>query len=164
MLSAAPPINERAVCGRAAEFALQDAFILSPFAGSSERVTAAWKELLMQFEIPDGAHVQIVIGKTPPLALADQTGVAMRQATAVRSMIRGAVVAALLCGAFVAGKQFGAVRTVAPAAAAAQAAPNDHPADGSVPPEFAQQLRQPPVVVPPPAHPPSGKSPFGLDR
>ncbi len=163
MLSGTPPINGRAVCARAAEFALQEVLFLSPFAGSSDRVTSASTELLMQFEIPDGAHVHIVIGKAPPLALADQTGVAMRQATAMRSMIRGAVVAALLCGAFVAGKQFGAVRTVAPAAAA-QAAPNDHPADGSLPPEFAQQLQQPPVVVPPPAHKPSGKSPFGLDR
>ena len=164
MLSGAPPSNGRAVCGRAAEFALQEVLILSPFAESSDRVADAWKDLRMQFEIPDGAHVHIVIGKTPPLALTDQTGVARRQATAVRPMIRGAAVAALLCGAFVAGKHFGAVRTVAPAAAAAQAAPNGHPADGNVPPEFAQQLQQPPVVVPPPAHPPSDKSPFGLDR
>ena len=116
----------------------------------------------MQFEIPDGAHVQIVIGKASPLALADETGRARQHGTLARPMIRAALVGALLCGAFLIGRQFGPVRTIAPAVAAAPAAP-EHPAAG-VPPAFAQQLQQPPIVSPPPAPPRAGKSPFGLDQ
>ncbi|HKM61430.1 MAG TPA: hypothetical protein VJY39_02965 [Acidisphaera sp.] len=118
----------------------------------------------MQFEIPDGAYIHIVIGKAPPLALTHECGGAQRQSTVLRPMIRGAVVVVLLCGAFAVGKQFGPVRTAAPAIAAAQAQPEDGQAAGSVPPAFAQQLQQPPVVTPPQAHPLPGKSPFGLDR
>ena len=118
----------------------------------------------MRLEIPENAQVHIVIGRARPLALPDETGGARRRSTIVRPMIRGAVVAALLCGAFVMGKQFGAVRTIAPAVAAAQPQPDDGQAAGSMPPAFTQQLQQPPVVTPPPARPAPGKSPFGLDR
>ena len=115
----------------------------------------------MQLEIPDGAHVHIVIGKASPLALPDET--VGRRATVMRPMIKGAVLAVLVCGAFVAGRQFGMVRTITPAVAAAPAASADRRAAGGLPPEFAQQLQQPPVVTPPPA-PPPGRNPFGLDR
>jgi hypothetical protein len=115
----------------------------------------------MRLEIPENAQVHIVIGRGRPLALPDETGGARRQSTIVRPIVRGAVVAALLCGAFVMGKQFGAVRTIAPAVAAAQPQPDDRQ---TMPPAFTHQLQQPPVVTPPPARPAPGKSPFGLDR
>ena len=123
----------------------------------------------MQLEIPDGAHVHILIGKAPPLALTDQTG-SPRPMTATRSLIRGALVAALLCGSFLVGKQFGPVRTVAAEASTSQSfAPPDSRSAGpgaapaAVPPEFTQQLQRPPTVLPPPGRTPPGKSPFGLE-
>ena len=118
----------------------------------------------MQFEIPDGAHVHIVIGKAPPLALTDETGGIRRHKTVMRPMIKGAVLAVLVCSAFVAGKQFGTVRTIAPAVAAAPAASAGRPAAGGLPPEFTQQLQQPPIVTPPPAPAAPGRNSFGLER
>jgi len=106
---------------------------------------------------PSGPHYLI----TTPIWRNELGPISRRYQTFVRGLSRYAYRKAV---SLAPAKQFGAVRTVAPTAAAAQAAPKDHPADGSVPPEFAQQLQQPPVVVPPPANPPSGKSPFGLDR
>lgn len=118
---------------------------------------------LMRLEIPENAHIQIVIGAAPRLALTDQSGNTRQQPAAARSLVKGAVMAALLCGAFLAGKQFGPVRTVTPAIAAAPAPPEGRAAVGGVPPEFTQQLQQPPVVTLPPT-PSPGRNAFGLDR
>ncbi|HKM62026.1 MAG TPA: hypothetical protein VJY39_06010 [Acidisphaera sp.] len=118
----------------------------------------------MHLEIPEGAHAQIVIDKAPYLALPDETAGTRRHGAAVRPMIRAALAGALLCGAFVLGKQLGPVRTVLPAAASASQTAGPAPASGGVPPEFVQQLQQRPTLAPPPGQPPPPRSRFGLEH
>jgi hypothetical protein len=135
----------------------------------------------MHFEIPEGANVQIIVGSSAPLTLADESRKVPPAQTGGRPILKGLVVAIALVGTFVVGQHFGgraagtqptaaAVSIPRPAPTGEQyafpAAPLPNPrrqqASGGVPPEFQNELRQPPTVTPPPGAA-SGKNPFGLE-
>ena len=146
----------------------------------------------MSFEVPEGASVQIIVGRPPLLALPDETGrpaQPVRQGGFGRTVLTGLVALALLAGGYVIGQHStgpnGAGGTVtaqaaipAPppvrqafpdhALAAAPAAAPGAPASAQVPPAFTQELYQPPTVVPPPGQAsgsaPSARNPFGLEN
>ena len=99
--------------------------------------------------------------------------------TGGRPILKGLVVAIALVGTFVVGQHFGGRQPDTPTAAASMPRPappgeqyafpdaplpNPQPqqASGGVPPEFQNELRQPPTVTPPPGAA-SGKNPFGLE-
>ncbi len=149
----------------------------------------------MELVIPDGAQVHITVGHPPLLAPpAAQLRQTLTQAVPLprrRRLLKGAVVTALLLGAFLVGRHFGVPPEPIDPAIAALTAPNlgplpvehafpDHPlpptaaagpAPGAsaaqVPPALAEALRKPPTVVPPPGRtaPPAGApDPFGLNE
>ena len=130
----------------------------------------------MLFEIPEGAHIQIIVGSrapaagrdTPP-ALLDAAPVERPAPRSGRPLLKGGLALMLLAASFIAGDYF-ASRPRAPeltraaAALARPAAPAgeqhafpDRPLpreaaapSGQVPTEFQKQLQQPPTVIPPP--------------
>ena len=122
----------------------------------------------MNLEIPEGANVQIIIGRAPPLALTGE-----RFEAPVRTGGRGVIgmtlkyagIAMLVFGAFWVGEQrvqpeqpFPSQAPV-PGQAAAQT-----PRAGQVPPDFQAQLQQPPSIQPAPGQNTGSGSinPFGL--
>jgi len=134
----------------------------------------------MHLEIPEGANVQIIVGSSPPLALADGSREGPPAQTGGRPILKGLVVAIALVGTFVVGQHFGGRAAGTPTAAVSMPRsspageqhafpdaplPNPQPqqASGGVPPEFQNQLRKPPTVTPPPGTTTSGKNPFGLE-
>jgi len=144
----------------------------------------------LSFEVPEGASVQIIVGKTPVLALADETAhEPPRRGRFVRTAAKGLAVLALLAGGYMVGQHStggtnragetttaqAAIPTPPPvrqafpdsALASDQPAVPPAPAPAQVPPAFTQELRQPPTVVPPPGQPPASsvpaKNPFGLE-
>jgi hypothetical protein len=135
----------------------------------------------MHLEIPEGANVQIIVGSPTPQALADESRQARPAQTGGWPILKGLAVAIGLVGTFVVGQHFGGraanTQTAAafsmppPAPTREQHAFPDAPlpdsqrqqASGGVPPEFQDQLRQPPTVTPPPGTT-SGKTPFGLEQ
>ena len=143
----------------------------------------------MSFEVPDGASVQIVVGKAMPLALSDETGRAQQPARRTgmwRTTMKGLFALALLAAGYAVGQHSsGANRsaTLGTAQAAASPAPppvqhafpdhplaTDHPSPAPaptsdlVPPTFTQRLQQPPTVVPPPGGAAPAKNAFGLEN
>jgi hypothetical protein len=147
----------------------------------------------MSFEVPDGASVQIIVGKAAPLALSDDTGrprEPTRKAGFWRTTLKGLVAVALLAGGYAVGQHSsganGSARlgtaqaAVTPAPGPVQHAFPDHPLatdhpspapapmSDQVPPTFTQQLQQPPTVVPPPGQPTGAAAPaknaFGLEN
>ncbi len=142
----------------------------------------------MELVIPDGARVTIAIGPEPA-ALPETVAIGHPPAGPHHLLLKGAVVGVLVLGSFVAGQRFGGRGGAQFAFAAARQPPStvlplptQHafpaplprpapPPGGSaarqVPPQFARQMRQPPVVVPPPGQAPTaapGKNPFGLEN
>ena len=136
----------------------------------------------MHLEIPEGANVQIIVGSSLPLALADESRKGPPVQTGSRPILTGLVVAIALVGTFVVGQHFGGRAAGTQTAAAAASIPRPAPAgeqhafpdaplpnpqrqqaSGGVPPEFQNQLRKPPTVTPPPGTTTSGKNPFGLE-
>jgi hypothetical protein len=128
----------------------------------------------MNFEIPEGANIQIIIGRVPPLALTDQrteAPVRTRDRSVIGTTLKFAGIAMLVFSAFWVGEQ-----RVQPA----QAFPNQAPAPsqaeaqtpgagaGQVPPDFQAQLQQPPSIQPAPGqNTGSGggnNNPFGLQQ
>lgn len=143
----------------------------------------------MQLDIPDGAQLHIVIGKPPLLALPDETAAPRAAARTGHYLLKGVAALALLCGGFEAGRHVAdrpgaggplqaalAQPRPAPTAATGQHAFPERPllrdatgqAAAQVPAAFAAQLRQPPVVIPPPGQPATGGAPgrnaFGLEN
>jgi len=135
----------------------------------------------MHLEIPEGANVQITVGNAAPLALADESQQAGTSRSGGRPVLKGLVVAIVLVGTFVIGQHFGGRAAGTQTAAAAASVPRPGPTgeqhafpdlplpnprrqqvSGGVPPEFQNELRQPPTVTPPPGSA-SGKNPFGLE-
>lgn len=135
----------------------------------------------MQLEIPEGANVQIIVGNSAPLALADESRQIGASRGGGRPILKGLVVAIVLVGTFVVGQHFGGRATGTQTAAAAASMPRLAPtgeqhafpdlplpdpqrqqASSGVPTEFQSELRQPPTVTPPPGAA-SGKNPFGLE-
>jgi hypothetical protein len=129
----------------------------------------------MQFEIPDGAQVQIIVGSSIPAANgrtlpALLEGKCERPATrSGRPLLKGSLVVMLLAASFAAGHYLGGPNTpevARVAAALPRPAPSseqhpfpDHPLpreatvpgpSGQVSAEFKTQLRQPPTVISPP--------------
>ena len=132
----------------------------------------------MYLEIPEGANVQIIVG-TPPLALADETRQECPTQTERRPILKGLVVVIALVATFLVGEHFGdraagtqiaAVPMPRRSLAAEQHVfpdapipnPQSQQASRGVPPEFQNELRQPPTVTPPLGTPP-GKNAFGLE-
>lgn len=142
----------------------------------------------MNFEIPEGANVQIFIGRAPQLALTDQ-----RQDPGSRPRGRGIIggtlkftgLAFLVIGAFWVGEQrvqpagadtgFAAPPPVnqafpseAPPPSQAAAEPPSPATPNQVPPDFQAQLQQPPNIQPPPGQNPSAgngnQNAFGLSN
>ena len=135
----------------------------------------------MLLEIPEGANVQIIVGNAAPLALADESRQTGTLRTGGRPVLKGLVVAIVLVGTFVVGQHFGGRTAGTQTAAAAASMPRPAPTakqhafpdlplpnprrqqvSGGVPPEFQNELRQPPTVAPPPGAA-STKNPFGLE-
>ncbi len=135
----------------------------------------------MHLEIPEGANVQIIVGSSAPLALADESRQERPAQTGGRPILKGLVVAIALVGTFMVGQHFGGRAAGTQTAAAAASMPRPAPtgeqyafpdaplatprrqqASGGVPPEFQNELRQPPTVTPPPGAA-SSKNPFGLE-
>ncbi len=139
----------------------------------------------MNLEIPEGANIQIIIGRAPPLALSDQRGdtpVRTRSRGLLGTTLKFAGIAVVIFGAFWAGEQrvqpadadvgFAAPPPVNQAFTGQAPGPSRADAQtpatgaGQVPPGFQAQLQQPPSIQPPPgqnAGSGSGNSnPFGL--
>jgi hypothetical protein len=135
----------------------------------------------MNFQIPEGANVQIIIGGGAPLALTDQR-VQPREETTRKSgrrtlftivKVTGAV--AVVIGGFWLGEQRGqaagedagfaapsAVQQafpVAPAAGEAGTPPGQVPQ--TLPPSFQAQLQQPPSIQPAPGQTPAAPNTAG---
>jgi hypothetical protein len=134
----------------------------------------------MHLEIPEVANVQIIVGGSAPLALADENRQARTSQTGGRPILKGLVVAIALLGTFVVGEHFGgraagtqtAAVSMPPRSPAAQQqafidAPLPNPQrqqdSGGGPAEFQNELRQRPTVTPPPGTAPA-KNAFGLER
>ena len=62
----------------------------------------------MHFEIPDGAQVQVIIGKAPVLALPDGTEAEHARSSPGRPILIAAIAVLLLAGAFTGGRLVGA--------------------------------------------------------
>jgi hypothetical protein len=143
----------------------------------------------VSFEVPEGATVQIVVGKAPTLVLPDETGrprESARKTGIWRNAVKGLVAVALLAGGFAVGQhssgangsaKLGTAQAAAsPAPPAVQHAFPDHalatdppgptpaPTSDQVPRTFTQQLQQPPTVAPPPGAAAPAKNAFGLDN
>jgi hypothetical protein len=131
----------------------------------------------MQFEIPEGVRVQIIVGSLDPAgrggtlpAVVPAAPVDPQAARSGRLVLKGGLVVMLLAASFGAGDYF-ATRPRAPELTRATAAlPRPAPAgeqhafpgrplpreatgaaaSGQVPAEFQKQLQQPPTVIPPP--------------
>ncbi len=144
----------------------------------------------MQLTIPEGAHIQIIVGgHAPMLALPNDPPAGVVSYTRRRPLLTAALAGALLFGAYQFGRHTGPgasatkVAQAEPQAAvpsslvaepsaetgsqpprAAAARPAASPAQ--IPPAFTQQLQQAPTVVPPPGQPssPGGSNPFGLHQ
>jgi hypothetical protein len=134
----------------------------------------------MHLEIPDGANVQIFVGSPTPLALTDESRQARSVRTGGRPILKSLVVAIALIGTFVAGQHFGGRAAGGQTAAGVSMSrslppgeqhafpnapllnPRPEQATGGVPAEFQNQLRQTPIVTPPPGEA-SRKNPFGLE-
>jgi hypothetical protein len=135
----------------------------------------------MQVEIPEGAHIHIVVGNParafachglePPGAVPALAGTGR---AAPRLLLKSSLAVLLLAGSFALGHYSGATPTSELTRAAAEPAV-DHPLSGAapaeaavqVPAEFQRQLQQQPWVTPPPRSPPpgaSGQNPFGLEK
>ncbi len=144
----------------------------------------------MSFEVPEGASVQIFIGKPSLLALPDETGRRddrPQPHRRHRPVVKVLAAAALLGGGFFVGQHTRLSPTANVATASFDTAgvrpppPVDHAfpdhalaaeppttASPQVPPALAQQLQQPPTVVPPPGQSATsgdpGKNAFGLEN
>ena len=142
----------------------------------------------MNFEIPDGTQVQVIIGKAPLLALPDGTEAERPKSSPGRPILMAAIAVLLLAGAFTGGRLVGAHGAHAGVASATEAVAHPPPppvrqgfpdhaladptagnAAGQVPEAFQRELQQQPTVVPPPgkpaAPPPTaGKNGFGLEN
>ena len=137
----------------------------------------------MELVIPDGALVHIAIGNPPLLALPSEAPAAPALPPAPRRghpYLKGLLALVLLVGAFEAGRRLPpSGEGVAPARAALATRdalppsadqallpgrpssfeptpPNRAAAPAQVPPSFAEQLRQPPTILPPPGRSTSG--------
>jgi hypothetical protein len=124
----------------------------------------------MNFEIPEGANVHIIIGRAPPLALTDQRvepPLRPRGRGIIGPALKFASIAVLVIGAFWVGEQrvqaagadtgFAAPPPVnqafpsaAPPPSQAAAEPPSPTTPDQVPPDFQAQLQQPPNIQPPP--------------
>ena len=126
----------------------------------------------MNLEIPEGANIQIIIGRAPPLALTDQraeTPVRTRDRHVIGTTLKFAGIALLVFSAFWVGEQRVQPEQAfpnqvpVPGQAAAQT-----PGAGQVPPDFQAQLQQPPSIQPAPGqNTGSGggnSNPFGLQQ
>ena len=137
----------------------------------------------MQFEIPEDAHVHIVIGKPATakvcagldpgaagalLAVAGDTPAVRPAPRFGRLLLKGGLGVMVLAGSFAAGQHFASsppapelARTTAALSRPAQTA-------GQVPADFRRQLQQAPTVVPPPGQTAvperPAKNPFGLEN
>jgi hypothetical protein len=145
----------------------------------------------MELVIPAGVQVHITIGRTPLLALPDEIARERPPARPSRPLLKGVLALVLLFGAFEVGRHVAAWPDTTGPTRAAFAMPGQAPALGpeqhafpdrplpreavaagapaqQIPPEFRQQLEQPPSVIPPPGQTPPGaapeKNPFGLEN
>jgi hypothetical protein len=131
----------------------------------------------MNLEIPDGAQVQVIIGKVPLLALPDGTEAERLKSSPGRPILVAAIAVLLLAGAFTGGRLVGAHGAHTGVASATEAVPHPAPPPvrqgfpdhGQVPEAFQHELQQQPTVVPPPGQPAAppptaGKSAFGLEN
>jgi hypothetical protein len=142
----------------------------------------------MNLEIPDGAQVQVIIGKAPLLALPDGTEAERPKSSPGRPILMAAIAVLLLAGAFTAGRLVAARGAYTGVASATEAVPDPPPPPvrqafpehaltgppagndaGQVPEAFQRELQQQPTVVPPPGQPATppptaGKSAFGLEN
>jgi hypothetical protein len=147
----------------------------------------------MSVELPEGASIQIIVGRPPLLALPDETGrpaQPVRRGGFGRTVLTGLAGLAVLGGGYVIGQHStgpnGAGGTVTAQAAipapppvrqsfpdhagapAAPAVAPGAPASAQVPPAFTQELHLQPTVVPPPGQTSgsaaSAKNPFGLEN
>ena len=137
----------------------------------------------MELVIPDGQQVHIAIGNPPLLALPSEAPAAPAAPATPRRghpYVKGLLALVLLVGAFEAGRRLPpAGESVAPARAALATRdalpspadqapvpgrpssldltpPNRPATPAQVPPSFAEQLRQPPTILPPTGRPASG--------
>ena len=132
----------------------------------------------MSFEVPDGASIQIIVGKAPPLALFDETGRPREPARKTgiwRTTVKGLVALALLAGGFVVGQHSSGANGSAKLGTAQAAASPAPPAVQHAFPDHALATDPPaptpaptPDQVPPPEQPPGAAAPaknaFGLDN
>jgi hypothetical protein len=139
----------------------------------------------MKLEIPEGANIQIIIGRAPHLALTDQRAdalVRMRGRGIIGGTLKFAGIFVLVFGAFWVGEQRVQTASADTGFAAPlpvnQAFPTQAPGPGQavaqtpatgagqVPPGFQAQLKQPPSIQPPPGQNDGSGSangnPFGL--
>jgi hypothetical protein len=142
----------------------------------------------MNFEIPEGANVQIFIGRAPQLALTDQRedlGSRPRGRGIIGGTLKFTGLAFLVIGAFWVGEQrvqpagadtgFAAPppvnqafpSVVPPPSQAEAQQPSVAPPD-QVPPSFQAQLQTPPDIQPPPGQNPAAangnQNAFGLSN
>ncbi|MGH7117630.1 MAG: hypothetical protein ACREFP_01300 [Acetobacteraceae bacterium] len=146
----------------------------------------------MSFEIPEGANVQIIVGKAPVLALPDETirsheqqtrdcraGVRRVGGAALKLLMAMILVGTGLVVGWVAGGHHGEATAALPSGGLpppppmAQAfpvrplSPPQAAPSAQIPPTFTQQLHRPPTVVPPPGQPSAGaphRNAFGLEN
>ena len=130
----------------------------------------------MNLELPADARVQIFITTGNALALPDPaqfTSIAAPTAPVRprRLLLKGTAGLLLLVGTYTLGNRAG-LHANPPLVTGAQASAQEQRGlapqkPGEVPPQFAQQLQQPPVVTPPPGAGPGNGAPtkggFGLE-
>ena len=129
----------------------------------------------MNLDLPEGAHVQIIIAPARGAAMLPEPLLAPPPPAAPRPrhlLLKGAVVAALIGVAFAAGQR------TAPTGRAVQLAhaqsyqppPYQPPPErtAEIPPAFRQQLQTPPRLTPPPGAAAPGAAPgedgFGMEN
>ena len=131
----------------------------------------------MNLDLPEGAHVQIIIAPARGAAMLREPLLAPPPPAAPRPrhlLLKGAVVAALIGVAFVAGQRTApAGRPVQLARAQSyQPAPYQRPfipgRTAEIPPAFRQRLQTPPRLTPPPGAAAPGVAPgkdgFGMEN
>jgi hypothetical protein len=142
----------------------------------------------MNFEIPEGANVHIIIGRAPPLVLTDQRAeppLRPRGRGIIGTTLKFTSIAVLVIGAFWVGEQrvqaagadtgFAAPSpvnqafpsVVPPPSQAEAQRPSVAPPD-QFPPSFQAQLQTPPDIQPPPGQNPAAangnQNAFGLSN
>jgi hypothetical protein len=137
----------------------------------------------MQFEIPEDAHVHIVIGKPGSakvdagldpgaagalLAIPGEASAARPAPRFGRLLLKGGLGVMLLAGSFAVGQHFGGSPRAPELARTAVALPRPAPTASQLPVDLQRQLQQPPTVTPPPGQTilpeTPRKNPFGLEN